>query len=215
MRNLLLHAIVFGAVGAACIQPSAAQNTADTIRFNIEKAACLNQGYKTTTQIEICQIAAEQRWLNGFNFPWMDLAYRNESEHLAITEAFDAGRISRARAELELSASDERMAIQTSQRTQAYSAALAARAGADSLAQLRQMQINADRDIALMRFAGALGQPTRSGSFAESLGNAMTAYGGGVQSAPRTYAPAPASPTQTTCRMMPNGMYSQVICTSQ
>ena len=132
-------------VVCGCVPPNTAAQTQSTTQFagqrhDAEVYACDHQMSATATPIENCKIEAEQRWLNTIDFPWMDLAYQNESERLAIAEAFDAGRLSKERALLELDASDARMTNQVQRRTAAYSAARAAQDAANSLAQLQQLQ---------------------------------------------------------------------------
>jgi hypothetical protein len=114
----------------------------------------------------------------------MDLAYLNQADHIAIAEKIDGGLMSAEQGSLEIAASDARMAQAVHQRQ----------------VQARQRALAAERQRRELEAAAAFGAPTRTGTFSESLNNAIGAYAGRPPpSAPQTIYVQPA-PTFTQCQ---------------
>jgi hypothetical protein len=207
-------------------------------KFEAQKQQCEREfaakTLKTATALIECENAGLAEAMASDGYPFTDLIQTRLAERLAIADRLDRRRITKAEADAQNAASFSRLVAEDQRRRflleqgkrEADARAAAERASEEAAARERyaaaliqqqeMARADAERRAALMRFSAGLGQPTRSGSFAESLSNAMNAYGGASPAQVRTYAPLPpAYPTQTTCRLMPNGLYSQVLCNSQ
>lgn len=126
---ILMKAVapILGFIAIPAILSSTVPAFTQTIdsQYRADVAACQRAVYAhqitSGYDFESCFVRAEQAWLSRDQFPWMDLAYENEADHLAIARQMDARTITVAEGNLRIAASDARMAEAIKRRIAAIS----------------------------------------------------------------------------------------------
>jgi hypothetical protein len=116
-------ALMISGCASAQQAPQVSSHVIEKADFERAKAECRARTARkeivTVVAYTQCLDSAELDYLNAIAFPWMDLAYRNYAEHLAVAESIDAGRMSIERGKAEMDASDSKMTYEINRRVAA------------------------------------------------------------------------------------------------